>query len=625
MTELTHSVSGETVTVAVGHGHAFPTPPTGTPLAVDTETTGLDQYAVDFRVRTVQFGHGSRAVVIPIEDEHGQPVPEARAVAAEWLKRAVDSCGLVFHNATFDLLALDRVGLVDLDAALPRTTDTRVMAHLLDPRQPQEGGSGHGLKQLSATYVDSAAPDTQADLVKVFRSYKLTKAVGFAKIPITDETYLLYAGLDVILTSRLFTVLWERIRQSRQVELLRYELQVQRLCARMQQRGFRVDVAYAAGLVDELAEIERDAKAEAASLGVENVSAPRQVAAALCDQGVKLTKTTKTGASSVDSDVLTKLEAKGNPLATAVVRAKRAAKWSTAYVQAMLDLRDENNRVHASINGLQARTARMSISNPPLQQLPARGAEAWKIRRCVVPADGHVLVSADYDQIELRVLAALAGVTRLAEAIHAGEDPHLTTARLVFGDGAMFAYTQWKANEEQAPPEYFEAKTNRTIAKMANFLTVYGGGAGKLSTSAGISLTQAQQFLARFHQAYPEIRRFSKQLERDSYVSDSVTTPKGRRLPVDPIRRYAGLNYLIQSTARDILTDALLRLDEAGMGETLLLPVHDEIIAEVPADQAPVAAKAIGEIMSTELRGIPITAEGTVAGSSWGDRYHAAS
>lgn len=621
----THKIAGQTVEIEVG-GTELKLPRTTDPIAVDTEGTGLDIFAAGWRLRTVQFGNADRAIVIPLEDEDGCAIPENREHVTKLLKQAIAGTGVVCHNATFDALSLSREGLISLEELLPKLTDTRTMAHILDPRQPQEGGIGHGLKQLCAEFVDPTAPDTQGDLTSVFRSLRLTKATGFAQIPIDNDTYLLYAGLDVILTSRLFQAIWKRVINEGFADLFKFELRVQRFLARVQYRGFKIDVDYAKQLIKDLHNEADDAKVIASNLGVLNVNAPKQVADALINTGVELTKQTKTGAWSVDSEVLDGLTKDGNPIAEAVTTAKRAMKWSTAYAEAMLNGRDETDHVHASINSLQARTARMSISNPPLQQLPSRGKNAWKIRRMVIPDEGMVLISSDYDAIEMRVFAALAGVQPMIDAIFAGEDLHNTTAGLIYGPEIKALCDRWKdaPDEDQAPPEYKDAKAKRNIAKMANFLTVYGGGAGKLAMQARIPLDEAESFLRIYHAAYPEIRKFSRYLEQKALYGEPygcVVTPVGRRLPMDPKRMYAGLNYLIQSTAADVLKRALLRIDDAGMGHHVLLPVHDEVIAQAYEHEAERVAFRIGELMSDEVNGIPITASGGIAGHNWGAKY----
>ncbi|GGM78598.1 hypothetical protein GCM10012275_56550 [Longimycelium tulufanense] len=564
-------------------------------LAIDTETTGLDIYHPDFRVRLVQLGDTDRAYVVPVERGFGDVAEEALRLTHQ----------AICHNATFDVLALDRAGMADYDELVPKVVDTRITAHLLDPRAQSEGGVGHGLKPLSESYVDAEAPDTQKDLHDVFRTEGLKVDEGFARIDLDHPIYLLYAGLDVILTSRLHRVLSREMTRRGFERLCSFEHEVQRLLGRLERRGFRLDVPYAQDLVGNLAEQAAEGRRIASTYGVENIGSTRQIAAALQELGAELTERTPSGAWQVDKAVLSTLEHRDDAagrLARGVMQAKRAEKWSTAYAQAMLDLRDSNDRVHAKLNGLQARTARMSVARPPLQQLPSGD---WTIRRCVVADPGHIIVAADYSQVELRVLAALSGERNMTEAILRGDDLHDTTARLIWG-------------------EQF-TKAQRKIAKAGNFLTVYGGGAATLARNAGIDPSTASTFLSDFRTAYPGVKRYARSLEINALYGEdrAVVTPTGRRLPLDGDRMYAALNYVIQSTARDLLAEALLRLEDTGLGDYLLLPVHDEVIAQAPTNQAEEVAHEIGKVMSTSLHGIPIDAEGEVYGPSWGHGYGA--
>src|SRR5690606_27954807 len=207
-------------------------------------------------------------------------------------------------------------------------------------------------------------------------------------------------------------------------DLSKFEHHLQSLLAIMQRRGMLLDVPYIHRLTDELAAEAERYRGVAKRYGVENVNSTRQVAEALAGMGEALTERTDSGAVKVDKAVLLPLAdldngwntigaRTANPLADAVLRAKRADKWQTSYAGAFLDLRDSGDRLHASIGGLQARTARMSVSRPPLQQLPSGD---WKVRRAVVADPGHLIIASDYDQVELRVLAALADVKAMKQA-----------------------------------------------------------------------------------------------------------------------------------------------------------------------------------------------------------------
>lgn len=619
----TYTVAGEEVTVV--RNSVEPVPGEGL-IAVDTEGSGLDLFSPTFKLRKVQFGNRDWANVIDVDTEDGKSLARAQLHSA--VKR-----GIVAHNATFDVLSLitgDVWPAEDIRDLHSRVTDTAVMSRLLDPRSKMEGGTGHGLKELCASYVDPSAPDTQGDLTAVFRSMRLTKATGFAQIDRDNDIYNLYAGLDVILTSRLFEELWPRLLRAHRGDLHRFEMNVQRILARAQLRGFKIDVDYAGTLSKELTdEAETIEEWLHETYGLENVNAPKQVAAALESAGADLVKRTKTGGLAVSSDVLedlTKKDGTAKPLAEGIIKSKRNRKWNKAYVQAMLEGRDEHDHVHPMINGLQARTGRQSISNPPLQQLPSRGKTAWKIRQVVVPDEGMKLFSVDYDAIELRVLAALADVQGMKDAIIRGDDLHNNTVGLIYGAEAKALLDRWRdaEDEKDAPPEYREVKPLRNVSKMAAFLTVYGGGAEKLALQADIPLHTAIEFLQRFHDAYPEIRRYSRSITNQATYGPlfgATETTMGRYMPADDSRLYALLNYKIQGTAAEVLKRALIRIEAAGIDDHIMLPIHDEIIGQAPAEVADDVAARFGELMSEEIEGVPITASGGAFDGAWGEKY----
>jgi DNA polymerase-1 len=523
------------------------------------------------------------------------------------------------HNAAYDLKVFDRHLGVTIEELNARCFDTRIFAHLLDPRQPSEGGAGLSLKPLSAIYVDDTAPDTQAGLTAVFHGIinpetgrPCTKDNGWRYVPIDHPVYVLYAGLDVLLGRRLFDELSLIIKELGLSGLSQFEHHLQGLLMVMERRGMRVDVPYTSELISRLDEEAVHFRAVAARYGVENVNSTKQIAEALQGMGETLTERTASGALKVDKGVLLpmadlgmfwdRIEARTpNPLADAVLRAKRSEKWATSYGRAFLDLRDGDDRLHANIQGLAARTARMSVSRPPLQQLPSSDAT---IRRAIVTDHGNRFISADYDQIELRVLAGIADVKAMKQAINDGADLHGFTAALMYGDD----YT----------------KFHRKLAKGVGFGRVYGGGAATLSRQTGSTLEQATHAVKEYDRVYPEVKRYSRKLmSRAEYGKREVVTLSGRHLPLDRDRLYAALNAEIQSTARDIMAQAIVDIFDAGLGETLRLVIHDEVLAEAPEADMAAVAHDIGRIMSGDFLGVPLTATGDIVGKNWGSAYGA--
>lgn len=560
-------------------------------VALDIETTGLNVFGQDFHIRTVQFGNSATAYVVPVE------------TMAPFAYRAFeesDRCGttLVLHNAAFDLTALARFGFVDLNRAASRSIDTRILAHLLDPRTKHDGGIGLGLKEQSVARIGADSDFAEQDLRAVFKANKWTLSTGWANVDVNDPAYVIYAGMDVILTSRLLPVLHYEVKDRGLEELSEFEHEVSRVCMVMQSTGLLVDQPYAEELIAHYATEAEDGKAAAAKLGIENINSPAQVAKVLRALGATLTEKTATGAPKVDKRVLQTVAEQGGPAAVAakaVLKAKQAGKFSKAYVESSLDLMDADGRVHPTIRPLQARTARMSISDPPLQQLPSGD---WRIRRMFIAGEGLSLVSVDYKAVELRVLAALANEETMKAAILAGEDLHDTTATLIFG------------------PDF--TKAQRKLAKNAAFGKVYGGGAAALARNAGSTVSVMQEVIKGFDRAYPGIRKYSRTLQESSeYGSLAVVTATGRPLPLDRDRTYAATNYVVQSTARDVLAQGLLNIEAQGLLPYARLPIHDEVLAEVPSNDAMEIARLIGDAMEIELGGIPLLTDPEVLGHSW--------
>lgn len=571
-------------------------------LALDTETSGLDVFAPGHELRLVQLGSAREAWVL-----RADLFADAIVKALRHPKRR-----FVAHNATFDLLVIDRHLGVKLEELAERTGDTRILAHLLDPRGRHEGGLGLGLKELSAVYVDDAAPDGERELVKLFRSIGETKATGWKAVPVDHPDFVRYAGLDVLLTSRLFAQLAPMVRDVGLSALSRFEHHLASLLAILQRRGMLVDVAYSEQLREDLkAEAERF-RAIAARYGVENVNSGAQVADALDGMGEQLVERTPSGALKVDKGVLlpladldqswSRLELrKPNPVADAVVRAKRAERWAESYAGAFLDLRDGDDRLHPWIGGLQARTARMSVSRPPLQQLPSSD---WRVRRALIADPGQLVIASDYSQVEMRVLAALSRDETMIEAIASGVDLHDFTAERVFGEGF--------------------SKAQRKIAKAVGFGKVYGGGATTIQRQTGAELGAVKTALAAYDATFPGIKAYGRRLQkRAEYGKVEVVTPSGRHLPLDRDRLYSATNYVVQSTARDLLAQAIVDLFDAGLGDHLLLPIHDEILAQAPAADAADVVAEIGRVMERDFFDLRITSDSEVYGPSWGHGYGA--
>lgn len=533
----------------------------GKPIAVDTETDGSPPHESP-RLRLVSLSDGTDTIVLN-PAEHSRTLQALLTKPYKW----------VAHNAQFDRAIIRKC--LGIDMALE---DTYTLAHLVDPRRGYEGGTGLSLAELADAYL--GVPKLDDELKAEMKKGGWT----WATIPIDNPVYLQYAARDAELTARLYPAL---LAFAPDPQLIQFEYQVAGACARMEARGVLLDRPYTEELVARLRREASEWADVAKGLGVNNVNSPRQVCAAL-------------GLASADKEHLAPLVAAGNELAQAVQKSRRATKWASSYGLAFLELAASDGKVHCDIRPLLARTARMSISRPPLQQLPAGD---WMIRRCLVADEGEVMFSVDFSAIEVRIMAALSGDSNLRELLASGADIHDNTARVIFGND-------------------FTDK-DRKLAKVALFCTAYGGGANAIVTQTGASLEVARQVRSGFLRAYPGVAKMSRQLSAVAERDGFIVTRSGRRLPVDRDRAYSAGNYAIQSAARDCFASALIDVEEAGLGRFLLLPIHDELVGSAPEHEAPDVAAAVAKAMARELDGIAITTDAVVGKRSWGSLYGA--
>ena len=552
-------------------------------LAVDSETTGLDIYSEGFRCRVVQFGNRDEAWVIPVE--RGDMFKLYVTSALRVIER------LVFHNASYDLQVFDRCLGVPMESLWPKVTDTRILAHLVDPTSRDEGGVGQSLEDLTRHYIDADVADSVKGLMLVLaRDAKVKKSDIWAVVDFDNPDYQLYAGMDCILASRLTAL--AGLLPAGSERLVVKEHRLAEVCAMLERKGFLLDVQYTKELSERLIDTELANEWKAQQMGCENIYSTEQVADVLEARGVRIPDRTPTGKRKVDKELLVSLIVTGDEFSDAVFEAKRARKWRTTWVDGFLSRLDSDNRCHASINPLRARTARMSITGIPAQTLPASD---WMIRRCFIADEGEVMTSVDYQAQELRVLAALSGDKTMQQAFKTGADLHQITADA--------------------------SGVDRKIGKMVNFAYVYGSGPSNIAKQGHIDVSVAKRVIAGFEQAYPKVKELSQRLQKEARYAGFITTPFGRRLPVDKERPYSALNYVVQSTSRDITAEALLRLHDAGITPFIRLPIHDEVLASVPEGKAEQAASRISEIMATDFRGVFIGTDSEVGGRSWGSLH----
>jgi len=561
------------------------------PMAVDVETTGLDIFAAGFGVRMVQLAVCERAWCFPIE---------GYAAVDQLLRDVLASRPMLLaHNASYDLMVLDRFGYVELGEAWSRMSDTRIMGHLLDPRSTADGAVGHKLEAMAAHYLgDEDLQRYEAELLEVFAAegWKKNDGSGYRNIDLRSPVFHRYGAADVLQTCWLYEAIAPLVRARGFSNLAAFEHEVASVTCAMQRKGVAVDAGYAPELSEYLLGLRGPAEATAARFGVANVNSRVQLEEAFTLLGVDLVKKTATGKFAVDKEVLAGLSSKGGAvgeLAEAVTVAKTAAGNEVKYVGKVMASLGADGRCHPSINSLQARTARMSISGPPLQQLPAGD---WRIRRLFVASEGAVIGACDYSQIELRVMGALGGDRSIINAVRDGVDLHdLTASKL---------------------------GVPRRLAKTSNFLAAYGGGYNALAAQAGIPLSTAKATLDDWWTSYSGVAKYAAKLQRRSdHGRKPVVTATGRELPLDRNRVYAALNYVVQSTARDIFCAGLLEVKAAGYLDNCLLPVHDEVVYEAAPADIDEVGRGIGEAMTAELMGMQFDATPETFGASWGHGY----
>ncbi|MFD9561485.1 DNA polymerase [Streptomyces sp. NPDC059994] len=554
-------------------------------LGFDTETDGLSWWEDGFRIRLAQFGNAYESYVLPTE--RGGQFQEDVIKAVGWVKK------LVMQNGTYDILCMDRVWGVKAETVFPRLLDSRIIAHLVDSRGRKDGGIGHSLEELTRHYLSAAVADeVKGSMTAIAKELRVKKAEVWPLIPLEHEGFNLYAGMDPVLAYRLAKLLKPKIPATAR-KLLAYEHELAAVCAYMVRKGIKADVPYVRDRANELARTEVHFKEVAARLGLENINSPKQVGEAIVARGITITGRTPTGQPKVD-DHLLKAHI-DDPLCEAIYQGKKAAKAKSTWFDNALNNRDSDDRLHAAINSMGARTARMSISGAiPAQTFPSGDS---LVRRGFIADEGMSICAVDYKAQELRVLAALSGDKAMKKAFREGTDLHQITAD--------------------------SAGVDRSTGKMAGFLTVYGGGWAALASQAGVSEETARRAIDGFFAAFPRVKEYSEELQKEARRNGYITTITGRRLLVDRQRPYAALNYAVQSASRDVTGRAIIRLFEAGYGPFMLLPVHDEVIFQFPSEHALAATTKAAQIMKETMSGVLIDTDVSVYGKSWGCGYMA--
>jgi DNA polymerase-1 len=565
-------------------------------FAFDTETTGVDPQQASIVGLAVAWGReASQSAYIPLGHFDTAGLPWEAVRAALQAAFADNRIAKIAHNASYDLSILNRHGM----AVAGDLVDTMIAAWLIDP-----GSHGLGLK-------DQAWTRLRVEMTPI------TDLIGSGKNQITMDRAPAaaagaYASADAVMTLRLADLLLPELAQKGLTSLFRdIEMPLVPVLVAMEGAGVKLDAGFlrqmSTDLTGRLRQLERDIYQ---IVGYPfNINSTQQLSDVLFGKlglPAEGLKKTQAGAYSTAADVLEGLRSK-HEIVGLILEHRQLSKLLSTYVDALPNMvNPRTGRVHTSFNQAGAETGRLSSTDPNLQNIPIRTEVGREIRRAFVAEPGWVLLSADYSQVELRILAHISGDEYLLAAFARGEDIHASAASKVYG----VALSQ-------------VTKEQRAVAKMMNFATSYGVSAFGLAQRTGLSRGEADQFMQRYFATYPGVKRYLDETRAFAREHGYVETLLGRRrfFPVlkttaNSQQAYnmrqaaerAAINHPIQGAAADIIKIAMIRLHralvEGGYRSRMLLQVHDELVLEVPRNELTAVSKLVRETMegAYELR-----------------------
>ncbi len=588
-------------------------------FALDTETTAVDPLRAHLVGLSFCWEAG-RAYYLPVRvpadgtrlnlDSPAEGTPPARLLdlgeTLEGLRPALTNpeTEKVGQNLKYDMLVLDRAGL---EIGGP-VTDTMVLSYLLE-----SGERNHSLDQLARRLLDHTM-------------IPITDLIGKGKGQITMDRVEVarvaeYAGEDADATWRIESILAPKVREEGLGDLYaELERPLIAVLARMEAVGIKVDLTLLDRLSKEFAErlvaIEREIYALA---GREfNIGSGPQLRQILFDE-LKLPSLQKTpgGEPSTAQEVLEAL-APRHPLPRLLIAHRQLAKLKNTYLDALPALvHPGDQRVHASFNQVVTATGRLSSSDPNLQNIPVRSEDGRQIRQAFVPGhEGWLLLTADYSQIELRILAHYTGDPALTRAFAEDHDIHRVVAARIF-----------KVDESAVD------SSMRRVAKTVNFGVIYGLSPFGLAARLGITQAEAAAFIDAYFQEYAGVDAFITRTLESALATGRVETILGRRRPINGIKSTTGrvrnlaertaVNTVIQGSAADLIKRAMLaadrRIRDAELGARMLLQIHDELVFEAPEAEVPALASLVRDAMTTALDlDVPLKVD-IAAGRNWLD------
>ena len=574
-------------------------------VALDTETSSLDPLTTDLVGLSLCVGPGD-SVYIPLlhveENKDGNAdsdlfgaakkgvpldfvsVPgqlDSRDALARLKPLLEDPSVLkIAHNMKFDWHVLNQRGI-----CVTPTEDTLLLSYVLDA-----GRTDHGMDVLSEKMLGHK-PIQFGEVAGSGRTF-----IGFPRVTIAKATE--YAAEDTDVTLRLWEVLKPRLPAERMATVYAtLERPMTAVLGRMERRGITIDRQILSRLGGEFAQDAARLEAEIFEMAGTsfNIGSPKQLGDILFgSMGLAGARKTATGAWSTAAGVLEDLAEAGNPFAGKVLEWRQTTKLKTNYCDALPTYADAQNRVHTSYQLAATTTGRLSSTEPNLQNIPVRNAAGRKIRTAFVATPGHVLLSADYSQIELRLLAHIADIPQLKDAFAKGHDIHAMTASEMFS----------------VPMDEMTSEIRRR-AKAINFGIIYGISAFGLANQLGIDRGEAGAYIKRYFERFPGIRAYMDATKATCRTKGYVETLFGRRCHYPRItasnpserafNERAAINAPIQGTAADIIRRAMIRMDaaleDAKLGARMLLQVHDELVFEVPRDEVDATIRVVRTVM----------------------------
>ena len=575
-------------------------------FAVDLETTSLDPHSAEIVGVSVSCNEGE-AFYVPVGHATGRSLD--REFVLESLRPVLTDARIPKYgqNIKFDYEMLLTHGI----EVAPLAFDTMIASYLLDPGRRQ-----HGLTSLALEHLGVIMTPIESLIGKG------SEQLSFADVGVEEASD--YACADAEITLRLTNVLRAGIAEEGLESLLAdVEMPLVPVLAGMELTGVELD----AGILSRLAgdfgcEIEGLRTRVCELAGVEfNLDSPRQVGSVLFGKlELPRGRRTKTGYST-DTSVLETLR-DDHEVAGLILEYRQLRKLQTGYLEALPKLVNPvTGRVHTSFNQTVAATGRLSSSNPNLQNIPIRTELGRQIRRAFVAGEGKLLLSADYSQIELRIMAHLSGDDTLVAAFHDGKDVHRSTASLIFG-----------------VPEEDVSSSQREWAKTVNFGIMYGMGRFGLARRLGIATDEAAEFIDRYFETYPGVREYTDRVIAEAGSSGYASTMLGRKRPIAGLSsenaRVRGMaervavNTPIQGSAADMIKLAMLGVDgrirSDGLPCRMVLQVHDELVFELSESALDEVSTAVREEMeSPEGLELDVPVVTNVAyGPDWFDAHH---